>query len=112
MLLALQNKQLFHVAAILIRGKSIIRISCNSNKTHPRARRLYQQGVDYQMHAEMDALRFAKPGDILYVLRVGRDGKTLRMAKPCAHCQKHIKDHGIVKVYYTNHEGQWEKLTD
>jgi len=108
--IALANGQLFHVVAVLFRGKSLIRIAANSNKTHPEAVRNYNDGSSlYTMHAEMNVLRFAKPGDILYVMRVGNDG-VARMAMPCRYCMAHIKVRGIARVTYTDANGQWQIL--
>lgn len=111
--LAINNKeQIFKVVAVLKRGKHIVKIGVNSDKTNPRFPQKYTDGtVGYCMHAEMNVLRWAKPGDKLEVLRFRNDDKTkLAMAKPCIHCQKYIKLAGIKKVKYTNNHGDWENL--
>jgi len=56
------------------------------------------------MHAEMDVLRFAQPGDELEVMRFRKDG-SLGMSKPCKFCQRHIRSAGIRRVYYTDEAG-------
>lgn len=60
------------------------------------------------MHAEMSALRFAQPGDVLYVMRWTKDGEAT-MSKPCPKCQKVIAEANLKKVFYTNWEGEFER---
>lgn len=108
--LALNNGQDYHLAAILVRKKTVVRIGTNSNKTHPRFLRTYKDGTERsQLHAEMDVLRFAQPGDTLFVTRWKADGST-SMAKPCEYCQKFIREVGITEVYYTNWDGKLVKM--
>ena len=62
------------------------------------------------MHAEMNVLRFAKPGDVLEVIRFRKCNHELTMAKPCDLCMSEIKKSGIKKVRYTNWNGDWETI--
>ena len=106
---ALNNGQNYHFAAILIRNGNPIKIGTNSRKTHPKYKRIHKSGYTVSsMHAEMDVVRFAKPGDVMHVIRFVSDG--LAMAKPCEDCMKHIQDAGIKKVFYTNENGEFELL--
>ena len=108
---AMSNGRNYHLAAILRRKGRVIRVGINSNKTHPKFTRMYPDGtVASHMHAEMDVLRFAQPGDILEVMRFKNCNHDFAMAKPCRHCMTHIRNAGIKKVKYTNPEGQWEEL--
>lgn len=108
---ALKNNRNYHLAAILIRNGKPIKIGENTDKTHPKFKRQYDDGQwAAHMHAEMNVLRFARPGDELEVLRVTKNGKDFTMAKPCELCQKAIKEFGIKKVRYTNWDGRWEEL--
>ena len=86
----------------------MIRIGVNSDKTHPAAYREYKNGWAACLHAEMDVLRFARPGDTLEVLRISADG--IAMAKPCKFCQKMIEEKGIRKVRYTDPNGEWQSF--
>lgn len=107
---ARNNGQHYHLAAILRRGKSVVRIGVNTHKTHPRFSRTYKDGQEgHCMHAEMNVLRFAKPGDEIEVLRFKKSGGW-GMAKPCRHCVKHLGEAGIKKVRFTNRQGEWELL--
>ena len=107
---ALNNGRVYHLAAILKRGKKVVKVGENTNKTHPKYKRTYPDGQQgSHMHAEMNVLRFAKPGDTLEVLRFLKTGGRA-MAKPCQYCMKHIKEAGIKKVRYTNFDGEWECL--
>ena len=106
---ALANRQPFHVVAILLRGKSVIRIAVNSVKTHPENLRGYANGgVSFHHHAETHALIRAKPGDRLVVLRFHRSGR-LTCALPCEHCQRRLAAIDIV-VYYSDWAGQVQRL--
>ena len=68
--LAMSNGRTYHLAAILRRNGKVIRIGENTSKTHPRFRRQYPDGSwASHMHAEMNVLRFAKPGDEIEVIR-------------------------------------------
>jgi deoxycytidylate deaminase len=108
---ALNNGRLYHVAAILRRNNRVVRIGINSSKTHPKYKRLYPDGTwGSHMHAEMDVLRFAQPGDDLEVMRFKKSGDGVTMAKPCRHCQDFIRQSQIRKVRFTNASGQWEEL--
>ncbi len=109
--LAVNNGRTFHIAAILRRKGKVVRIGENTNKTHPRFRRQYEDGEwAANMHAEMNVLRFAQPGDIVEVMRFSKCSHELTMAKPCPLCMKHLKESGISKVRYTNWQGDWETI--
>ena len=107
---ALNNGRVYHLAAILKRRKVVVKVGENTFKTHPRFQRVYPDGTTgSHMHAEMNVLRFAKPGDVLEVIRFKKSGGWA-MAKPCAHCMKYIREAGIKKVRYTNSDGAWETM--
>jgi deoxycytidylate deaminase len=73
--------------------------------------RMYPDGTcAAHMHAEMDVLRFAEPGDDLEVMRFRKCDNQLAMAKPCKYCMKHIEAAGIKSVRYTDESGAWKKL--
>ena len=109
--LAMSNGRTYHLAAILKRDGRVIRVGENTHKTHPRFKRQYKDGTwGSHMHAEMNVLRFARPGDEIEVMRFTKCGKHMTMAKPCPLCEEEIKKSGIKKVKYTNWEGEWEEL--
>ena len=109
--LAINNGRTYHLAAILRRNGRVIKIGENTSKTHPRFKRQYLDGSwASHMHAEMNVLRFARPGDEIEVLRVRKCGHELTMAKPCNICMKEITKAGISKVKYTNWDGKWEEI--
>lgn len=110
--LAINNGRTYHLAAILRRNGKVIKIGENTNKTHPRFKRQYADGTwASHMHAEMNVLRFAKPGDELEVMRFSKCNHEITMAKPCSLCIQAIKDAGIRKVRYTDWQGQWQNLS-
>jgi len=101
------NGHAFHLAAILFRGKDIIKIGTNSTKTHPKYHRVYSNGDEgSHLHAEMSVLRFSKPGDVITVMRWNSKGE-LTMSMPCTYCQEFIKDAGIKTVIYSNWDGKF-----
>ena len=107
---ALNNGRVYHLAAILKRRKTVVKVGDNTYKTHPRFKRVYPDGTTgSHMHAEMNVLRFAKPGDVLEVIRFKKSGGRA-MAKPCEHCMRYIREAGIKKVRYTNSQGDWETM--
>ena len=109
--LALNNGRVYHVAAILRRKGRAVRIGENTDKTHPRFKRQYKDGTfDAHMHAEMNVLRFARPGDEIEVMRFTSYGEHMTMAKPCCLCEAEIRKAGIKKVRYTNWDGEWEEM--
>jgi len=108
---AIANGLPFHVAAILKRNGKVISIRENTEKTHPRFKRQYADGSwASHMHAEMNVLRFAKPGDEIEVIRFKKCDYGWTMAKPCKICESEIKKSGIKKIRYTNWDGAWEEL--
>ena len=108
---AISNGRDYHVAAILRRNGNVIKIGENTNKTHPRFKRQYEDGTwASHMHAEMNVLRFSEPGDEIEVIRFRKCNHKWTMAKPCHLCEEEIKKAGIKKVRYTNWEGNWENL--
>lgn len=108
---ALANGRGHHLAAILRRKRRPVRVGINRNKTHPKAKRAFPSGHEAAcLHAEMDALIAAQPGDTLEVIRWLKDG-TVTMAMPCEHCQRWIRERGIRKVRYTDWNGQWKTLS-
>lgn len=108
--LALSNGQEYHLASLLIRGKSIIREGTNQQKTHPAFQRKYKDGsTSAHLHAESDVLRFSQPGDTLIVARFSKRGE-MTMAKPCPYCCRDILRYEIDKVYFTNWDGKLVKM--
>ena len=106
--LAINNGRTYHVAAILRRNGRVVRVGENTNKTHPRFKRQYPDGSwASHMHAEMNVLRFAQPGDEVEVLRFRRCNHERTMAKPCKHCQHALQASGVKKIRYTNWDGEW-----
>ena len=109
--LATSNGRIFHIAAILLRKGDVVKIGENTTKTHPRFKRYYNDGSSAAcMHAEMNVLRFAKPGDVIEVLRFSKKDHSLTMAKPCELCMKEMRKSEIKKVRYTNWQGEWEEI--
>ena len=109
--LAVENGRTYHVAAVLRRKGKIVKIGENTDKTHPRFKRQYEDGTwASHMHAEMNVLRFAKPGDTIDVMRFRKCDHSVTMANPCHLCMSEMKKSGIKRVRYTNWLGEWEEI--
>lgn len=108
---ALNNGRDYHLAAILKRNGKVVKIGANTSKTHPRFKRQYPDGTwASHMHAEMNVLRFAEPGDELEVLRFKKCNHEWTMAKPCLFCMSEIRKAGIKKIRYTDWSGDWQEI--
>lgn len=108
---ALTNGSKYHVACILYRKRKPIKIGVNSDKTHPRYRRIALDGSEVcTLHAEMSILKHARKGDRIEVLRFLKCG-SLTMACPCVHCRKFIERTPIKHIKYTNWDGSWARLS-
>lgn len=90
----------------MLRGNSVVRVGYNSHRTHTRAKNTHTGCL----HAEMDALIAAKPGDKLVVFRWTKDSDQPTMAKPCKHCQQQIREAGIKKTYYSDWSGEIRRM--
>ena len=107
----MSNGRTYHLAAILKRRGRVVKIGENTDKTHPRFKRMYSDGsFASHMHAEMNVLRFAQKGDTIEVMRFTVCEEHPTMAKPCPLCEGHMRAAGISKVRYTNWDGQWEEM--
>ena len=103
--LAMANNMKYHVAAIVWRRRKPIIIRSNSHKGHPTCLRTLDGGtLTSSMHAEMSALRYAKKGDKIEVIRWGKSGQLL-CSKPCAMCEAAMRRAGIATVTFINSEG-------
>ena len=109
--LAVNNGRTYHLAAILRRNGRVVKIGENTDKTHPRFKRQYSDGTwASHMHAEMNVLRFAQPGDVIEVMRFTKCDHKRTMARPCSICMNEMIKSGIKEVKYTNWSGEWETI--
>lgn len=107
--MALTNNMNYHLAAIVWRNRKPITIRTNTIKGHPKCVRTLPSGnVTSSMHAEMNALRFSKPGDDIEVLRFGNEGDLL-CSKPCPMCHSALVAAGIRSVTYVGWDGKKHK---
>ena len=107
---ALNNDMNYHLCAIVWRNRQPIVMRSNVAKSHPRCKRVFGPDIEaVSTHAEMDALRFAKPGDHIEVLRWGKSGQ-LRCSKPCKMCHKALVAAGIKTVTYVDHDGNKRRM--
>lgn len=118
---ALDSDHRVAIAALLIRKGSLVKIGVASSRTDPSFTRYFSKStrdgrswesckVSQCAHAELDALTQAQPGDKLIVLRWRRSDEGLDNAKPCHHCMKRIKHRRLTSVYYSNNQGEIERL--
>ena len=102
------------LGAVAIYGGKLLAVGWNSRKTHP-AQAHYnslERGFDgysfkSTIHAEMMVINKIKYLDInfskvkLYVWR-GKQGP--RLARPCAACERALRDLGIKHIFYTGND--------
>lgn len=94
----------FRLGAILAQRKSIISYGVNQKKSHPLQHKYtIRPHLQCWLHAEIHAISNAKAGDIInsdcYVARVLMDG-TWGNSRPCAGCERALKDYGVKRVIY------------
>ena len=109
--LALSNNEPFHLVAF-VKNKNSYYWGVNSSRLSAKFERKYPDGsFGYRIHAEMDLIRKFPPGALrqVNVIRFKKDG-SVTMSKPCTHCQRFMKAHGVKKVRYTNWDGEWEEM--
>jgi len=91
------NHKVFKHVAVVIRGGAIVSVATNHDTTH----------------AEIAALNKCWPserkGTKMWSIRVTRGGK-LSMAKPCANCERYMRESGVKTVFYTTTSGTIEKM--
>lgn len=96
------------VGAAIMKGKTLISVGWNSQKTHPKSTTRYQGH-----HAEFDCIignyKYELGGTSIFVVRLTPGGR-LSMARPCGECLPFIRAAGISKVFYTNHNGEVERI--
>lgn len=97
----------FKMAAVIIKGGSVLSVGYNHILEHPAA---YFGG---SFHAEHHALRLAPPlkGAKMYVYRFSRRDNTLRPSKPCIYCQQLIRDSGISSCVFIDEEENLRKAS-
>jgi len=108
----------FKLGAVVTKGSRVIATGACATKTTPRNPKVKHPTPRTQTCAEVSACLHALQhtttesleGCCVYVVRATRSNTTYRIAKPCHHCQKFMKDLGIRHVYYSNQEGAVEKM--
>ena len=104
----------FMLGAVLAKGKQVISVGINSNRTHPRMQRFNpDRSYTVTLHAEVDACMGvpddALEGADLYVVRVNKTGGWA-MAKPCKICRKFLHDARLRRVFYSNKDGEMGEM--
>ena len=99
----------FRLGAIIVdKQKRVVSARFNSLKTHPKLIKYFQWPY---CHAEAHAIVSLGLDNCinksLYVVRIYRNNH-LALAKPCNSCLALIKAVGIVKVFYSTHDGYKE----
>lgn len=85
------------VGAVAIRPDGAIVWATNGTSPNPDSR-------TPSAHAEVRCLRKASKGSIIFVARIGRNGK-IGLAKPCPNCETALRNKGMSKVFYTTDDG-------
>lgn len=99
--------------AFLIKSNIIEKIGVNKRRTHPEIfKHPYHDGY-VGIHAELDCILKLDKEDLseykMLVLRIDRKNK-IAMSKPCLGCQSLIKQFNIGEVWFSDRNGQINKL--
>ncbi len=94
----------YRLGAVLFSNNNILSVGNNKfSKTHPLSLTPYKS-----ICAEFDAIlgvpRNELEGSNICVVRINQKNE-LTMARPCAHCQRLLKQSGIKKVYWSDFSG-------
>lgn len=97
---ALKSQCRWRVGAALVRNGSVLAVSPNVKRHHPR------DVQTYTVHSECVCLNIAKSpkGANIYVVRIGRAGD-LRMARPCSCCIRSLFNAGVNKATWSDTRG-------
>lgn len=112
--LALSSPSQWNIAAVLYRGDSLIKISSNNEKTHPKFRYTILDSETNlpvevcKLHAETNLLPGSRPGDRIKIFRWTPGGK-LKPSRPCCYCINYIKKYKIGKIEYFTTQGNWTR---
>ena len=103
-----------HVA-FLVKKNKIVKIGWNKKRTHPEiSKHPYHDGY-VGTHAELDVILKSGLEDLndhsMIVLRVDRKGR-LANSKPCPGCLSLLKSYNVEEVFYSDTEGNIEKLSN
>jgi tRNA(Arg) A34 adenosine deaminase TadA len=109
-----QNVNNSHIA-FLIKKNKIVKIGWNRKRTHPEiSKHPYHDGY-VGTHAELDVILKSGLEDLndhsMIVLRVDRKGR-LANSKPCPGCLSLLKSYNVEEVFYSDSEGNIEKLSN
>jgi tRNA(Arg) A34 adenosine deaminase TadA len=109
-----QNVNNSHIA-FLVKKNKIVKIGWNRKRTHPKiAKHPYHDGY-VGTHAELDVILKSGLDNLddhsMIVLRVDRKGR-LANSKPCPGCLSLIKSYNVNQVFYSDTEGNIEKLSN
>lgn len=101
---------------VLCSGGKILCYGVNSERTRVRSLSLLTEYHFLSLHAEFDAIRRylnkqKKKKIDMYVIRIHKDGR-FSNSKPCNKCQELIYKCDLIRrVFYTNTEGGFSRLT-
>jgi len=104
----------FRHGAVLVKGSSVRKISCNKHRHCSFGARFRREGHgEATLHAELGAIlgieRSTTQGSTVYVARINREGQA-RISKPCPMCEAAMRHVGVRRVYYTNEHGKIERM--
>jgi tRNA(Arg) A34 adenosine deaminase TadA len=101
--------------AFLVKKNKIVKIGWNRKRTHPEiSKHPYHDGY-VGTHAELDVILKSGLKDLndhsMIVIRVDRKGR-LANSKPCPGCLSLLKSYNVEEVFYSDTEGNIEKLSN
>jgi len=100
--------------AVLVKGASVVNVSCNKNKFSSFAMRFKKNDKTYaRVHAELGSIlnieRYHTEGATVYVVRTNNQHE-LRLSKPCSMCEAAMRWVGIKKVIYSTSDDTFKEM--
>ena len=100
--------------AVLVKGASVVNVSCNKNKFSSFAKRFKKKNKHFAtVHAELGSVlnveRRNTEGATIYVVRTNSNDE-LRLSKPCDMCEEAMRWVGIKKVIYSTNNDTFKEM--
>jgi cytidine deaminase len=108
----------YKIGAVVMDGSLLVGVGANSVKTHTKNPKISRGTLKTQLCAEvsavLNAMHTVTERDLqkcsIYVVRRRADG-TMAMAKPCTFCREFLRRVGIKEAFYTDRNGNIQRLS-
>ena len=101
--LSKKDKRNYCIGAVGIRKDGTIVKSCNSSNTDTKIR-------NPKIHAEYKLSKKLDKYSVVYVVRIRRENGNYGPAKPCANCERILRNKKVTTVYYSINNNEYGVL--